>query len=234
MIGKYRDGGYAEFIAIPARSVVPLPEDIPFDQGAIMMCSSATSLHAIHKSKLRTGESVAVFGIGGLGISAVQLAHAFGALDVYAVDTNPEKLRLAAAFGAIPIDASSVPPAEEIRRQTDGRGVDVALELVGLPETAMQTVHSLAVFGRAVLVGLTDVPFQLNAYRDVILKEAQVVGCSDHLLQELPLLIRLVRRGTLDLSSVITRTVGLDAGAINTTLDAMEEFGSDVRTVIVP
>ena len=74
MIGKNRDGGYAEYIKILERSVVPLPESIPFVQGAVMMCSSATALHAIHKSRLRAGESVAVFGVGGLGMSAIRLA----------------------------------------------------------------------------------------------------------------------------------------------------------------
>src|SRR5580698_10364568 len=104
MIGKHRDGGYAEFARIPARSLFVLPEEIPFVQGAIMMCSSATSLHALRKARLQEGESVAIFGFGGLGFSAVQLAKALGAGDVFAVDLNPGKLRLAAQFGAIPID----------------------------------------------------------------------------------------------------------------------------------
>ena len=95
MIGKYRDGGYAEFIVMPARSVFRLPEEIPFEQGAIMMCSSATSLHALNKARLRAGESVAVFGVGGLGLSAIQLAKVFGAREVFAVDIQPGKLALA-------------------------------------------------------------------------------------------------------------------------------------------
>ncbi len=95
MIGKHRDGGYAEYIAVPARSVVPLPPEIPFPIGAIMMCSTATSFHALRKSRFQPGETNAVYGIGGLGMSAVQLARAFGALDVYAVDINPEKLAMA-------------------------------------------------------------------------------------------------------------------------------------------
>ena len=78
MIGKHRDGGYAEFIVVPERSVFHLPEEIPFEQGAIMMCSSATSLHALRKTRLRSSETIAVFGVGGLGISAIQLAKAFG------------------------------------------------------------------------------------------------------------------------------------------------------------
>ncbi len=234
MIGKYQDGGYAEYIVVPSRNAIPLPEEISFEQGAIMMCSSATSLHALYKADLKPGESVAIFGVGGLGISAVQLARAFGALDVYGVDINGDKLKLAESYGAIPVNASTTDPVAEIKRLSGGRGVDVALELVGLPQTMKQAVLSLGLFGRAVMVGLADKPFEINSYRDVILKEAQIIGCSDHLLQELPLLVELVRRGALDLSSVITRTVPLDAEAINAALDDLETFGPGIRTVITP
>jgi len=234
MIGKYQDGGYAEYIAVPSRNAVPLPDDIPFEQGAIMMCSSATSFHALNKAAVKPGESVAVFGVGGLGISAVQLARAFGALDVYAVDINADKLKLAESYGAVPVNASISDPVAEISRLTGGRGVDVALELVGLRQTIEQAVHSLGVFGRAVLVGIAEQPFELHSYHDIIPKEAQIIGCSDHLLSELPLLVELVRRGVLHLSSVITRTVPLDAEAINAALDDLETFGSEVRTVITP
>ena len=234
MIGKYQDGGYAEYIVVPSRNAVPLPDEIPFDQGAVMMCSSATSLHALHKAGVKPGESVAVFGVGGLGISAVQLARALGALDVYAVDISADKLKLAESYGAITVNASTADPVAEIGRLTGGRGVDVALELVGLRQTVEQAVHSLGVFGRAVLVGIAEQPFEIHSYHDVILKEAQIIGCSDHLLSELFLLVELVRRGVLDLSSVITRTVPLDAEAINAALDDLEAFGPDVRTVITP
>jgi propanol-preferring alcohol dehydrogenase len=177
---------------------------------------------------------VAIFGVGGLGISALQLARAFGAHDVFAVDVNSEKLRLAGRYGAVPVNASEADPVAAITELTAGRGVDVALELVGLPETVEQAVQSLGVFGRAVLVGLSDDSFQLSSYHDVIMKEAQIIGCSDHLLKELPLLVEMVQRGALDLSSVVTRTIPLDAEAINQVLDEMEAFGPDVRTVITP
>jgi 2-desacetyl-2-hydroxyethyl bacteriochlorophyllide A dehydrogenase len=234
MIGKYQDGGYAEYIAVPSHNAVPLPDDIPFEQGAIMMCSSATSFHALNKAEVKPGESVAVFGVGGLGISAVQLARAFGALDVYAVDINADKLKLAESYGAIPVNAATADPVAEIGRLTGGQGVDVALELVGLRQTIEQAVHSLGVFGRAILVGIAEQPFELHSYHDVIPKEAQIIGCSDHLLSELFLLVELVRRGVLDLSAAITRTVPLDAEAINAALDDLEAFGPEVRTVITP
>lgn len=234
MIGKYRDGGYAEYICVPARSVFPLPAEIPFEQGAIMMCSSATSLHALNKGRIKAGESVAVFGVGGLGFSALQLARAFGAGDIFAVDIKLTKLELAKTFGAIPINAAQGDPVAEIKRLTRGRGVDVALELIGLPLTMQQAVRSLAIKGRALLVGITDKTFEVAPYGEVLNKEAEIIGVSDHLAQEIPTLIEWVRRGSLNLSRVITHTIPLEANAINDALDRLEKFGDEVRVVIVP
>lgn len=234
MIGKHRDGGYAEFIRMPARSVFQLPEEIPFVQGAIMMCSSATSLHALRKARLQPGESVAVFGIGGLGVSAIQLARALGASRVIAVDVNPSKLELAASFGAEVMNARATDPIAAIRELTRGQGVDVALELVGLPQTMRQAVMALGIKGRAALVGITDRTFPVSPYHEVINKEAEIIGVSDHLGSELPELIALAQRRQLNLTHVVTRTVALDAAAINTTLDRLEKFSDEVRVVVVP
>lgn len=234
MIGKHRDGGYAEMIAVPGRNAFRLPDEIPFEQGAILMCSSATSLHALNKARLRRGETVAVFGIGGLGVSALQLARQFGAAEVFAVDINPRKLKLAESLNAIPINACVGNPVAEIFELTDGRGVDVALELVGLPLTMRQAVQSLAVLGRAALVGLTRDTFQIAPYSELLNKEAEIIGVSDHLANEIPVLLDLARTAKLDLSGGLIRTVPLEAGVVNTTLDGLEKFGDDVRVVITP
>jgi propanol-preferring alcohol dehydrogenase len=234
MLGHYSDGGFAEYIAVPARNAVLLPDEIPFEHGAIMMCSSSTCLHALRKGRLEGGETVAVYGIGGLGISAVQLAFAFGALDVYAVDINPNKLKMAEKYGAIPVNASSVDPVSEIRRLTGNRGVDLALELIGLPQTMRQSVQSLAIMGRAVIAGLSDKLLEIDTYWELLGKETEVIGSSDHLLTELPLLLELAKRGKLDLSEVVTREVPLDASAINQVLDDLEGFGDHIRAVVVP
>jgi 2-desacetyl-2-hydroxyethyl bacteriochlorophyllide A dehydrogenase len=234
MIGKHTDGGYAEFIAVPARNAVRLPDAVSFEHGAIMMCSSSTSFHALRKARLRPGETVAVFGVGGLGMSAIQLAWIMGALAVYAVDINADKLALAQQFGAVPVDASRGDPVAEIRRLTGGRGVDVAVEVIGLKLTMEQAVRSLAVLGRAVLAGITDRPFEIDSYRDLLGREAEVIGSSDHTHWELEVLVGYARQGRLDLSQVVARTVPLDAGVINATMDALEQFGGEVRTVIVP
>jgi len=234
MIGKHRDGGFAEFIVMPAASLVRLPQEIPFEQGAIMMCSSATSLHALKKARLKPGESVAVFGVGGLGASAIQLAKALGAGKVFAVDIKPAKLELARQFGAIPLNGAECDPVEEISRMTAGRGVDVALELIGLPLTMQQAVRSLAIRGRAALVGITEQQFSVAPYAELINKEAEIIGVSDHLAKELPDLIELVRQKKLVLSDLISRTLSLDAVLVNEALDQLEQFGDEVRVVIMP
>lgn len=234
MIGKHVDGGYAEYIAVPARNAVPLPGGVPFEQAAIMMCSSSTAFHALRKARLGAGDTVAVFGAGGLGMSAIQLARAMGAVQVMAVDINADKLRQAAAYGAIPVDARQADPVDEIRRVTGGRGVDVAIEVIGLPVTMEQAVRVLAVQGRAALAGITDRAIAVDTYHDVVGREAEIIGVSDHLLGELSILVEFVRQGKLDLSNVVARTVPLDATEINRVMDALEEFGGDVRTVIVP
>jgi len=234
MLGKYRDGGYAAYICIPARSAFLLPAEISFAQGAIMMCSAATSLHALYKGKVKPGDAVAVFGVGGLGMAAVQMARCFGAAEIYAVDIKKNKLKIAGGFGAIPINAEESDPVNEIKRLTGGRGVDVALELIGLPQTMKQAVQSLAIYGRAVMAGITERTFEIAPYEELLNKEAEIIGVSDHLAQEIPLLIEWVRHGRLDLSEVVTRTVPLDAAAINSALDQLEVFTDAVRVVIAP
>ena len=92
MIGKHRDGGYAEFVKVPGRNAFVLPGEIPFEIAAIMMCSSATALHALNKARLKPGESIAIFGFGGLGFSALQLARAFDCDQIFVVEINPTKL----------------------------------------------------------------------------------------------------------------------------------------------
>jgi D-arabinose 1-dehydrogenase-like Zn-dependent alcohol dehydrogenase len=234
MLGHYTNGGYAEYISIPARNAIHLSDEIPFEQGATLMCASATSFHALRKSRIVAGETAAVFGAGGLGQSAIQLARAFGALEVYAVDINDDKLNLAAEYGAIPINAKRVNAVEEIKRLTKNKGVDVAIEMIGLPQTMKQAIQCAGVMGRVVIVGLSKALLEIDTYNELLGNEVELIGSNDHLLQELPLLVDMARRKVLDVSRVVTRTVPLEADAINAALDALEKFGSDVRTVIVP
>jgi propanol-preferring alcohol dehydrogenase len=234
MIGKYRDGGYAEFISIPAGSVFHLPDEIPFDQGAIMMCSAATSFHALKKVRLKPGETLAIFGIGGLGTAAIQIARWMGALEVYAVDINTKKLEVAEHFGAIPIDPQDADPVEQIKTCTHGRGVDVALELIGLQQTMENAIQVVSVFGRVGLVGLSNQTINIDPYNQLLMREAEIIGVADHLAKEIPTLIELVRLGYLDLSKVISKRVPLDERIINRVFDQLDSYSHEGRIVITP
>jgi len=232
MIGHHIDGGYAEYIAVPERNAIPLPDEILFEEGATLMCASATAFHALHKGRVKAGETVAVFGVGGLGLSAIQLAKAMGAVEVYAVDIQQEKLELASEYNAIPIDASRVDAVEEIRKLTNGKGVNVSLEMIGLRKTMEQSIACVGNLGRAVMVGLNSQPIEINTYMHVLGKEAEIIGSNDHLLSELPLLVDMAHRKILDTSRAVSQTIPLDADKINQRLDNLENFTNDVRVVI--
>lgn len=232
MIGHHRAGGWAEFLAVPARNAVPLPAGIPFAHGAVAMCSSATAFHALMRGRLGKGDRVAIFGIGGLGMSAVQLARALGAAQVFAVDLDPRKLQLAESFGAVPVRAGVGDPVGAIRQHTGGQGVDVALELIGLPLTMEQSLKVLAVHGRAVVAGLATKPMAVDSYRDLLGREAELLGANDHLKSELPELLGLIEKGAVNLERVVERRVPPDAGAVNGILDDLDRFAAPTRTVI--
>jgi 2-desacetyl-2-hydroxyethyl bacteriochlorophyllide A dehydrogenase len=234
MIGKHRDGGYAEFIKVPGRNVFVLPDEVPFEVGAIMMCSSATALHTLKKARLKSGDSVAIFGFGGLGFSALQLSQSFGCQEIYVVDINSAKLASAAAHGAVPIDATKGDPVQQIRETTGGKGVDVSIELVGSALTMGQAVRCLGVLGRAALVGLTAESMSVLAYTELINNEAEIIGVSDHLAAELPLLMEFARSAKLRFPQGTLRCVDLDAGQINLALDALEKSTDHIRSVIAP
>ncbi|HAV78828.1 MAG TPA: alcohol dehydrogenase [Anaerolineae bacterium] len=234
MLGHHVDGGYAQYVAVPARNAIPLPDEIPFEEGATLMCASATAFHALHKGRVKAGETVAVFGVGGLGMSAIQLAKAMGAVEVFAVDIKQDKLEMSSEYNAIPIDADRVDAVEEIRKLTKGKGVDVSLEMIGTRKTMEQSIECVGNLGRAVMVGLNQQPIEVNTYMQVLGKEAEIIGSNDHLLSELPLLVDMARRKILDTSRVVSNVIPLDADKINQRLDELENFTNDVRVVIAP
>jgi propanol-preferring alcohol dehydrogenase len=234
MVGKHVSGGYAEYVIAPARNAIPVPDSVSSPAAAIMMCSTATAFHALNKARISAGDTVAVFGAGGLGASAIQLAKACGAIQVFAIDIDHEKLKAAQQRGAQPIDPALGAPATQILDATHGRGVDVALEFAGLPVTQEQAVASLAVQGRAALAGIGDRPFTVSGYPMMINREREIVGVSDHLRHELVTLMEFARTGLLDLDTVVTDTIPLDPGQINARLDALAGFHGSMRSVIVP
>lgn len=234
MLGKHRDGGYAEYVVAPACNAIPIADNVSAAAAAIMMCSSSTAFHALRKARVHAGDRVAIFGAGGLGMSAVQLAQLCGATEIFAVDTDAKKLAAAEQYGAHPINPANGAPERQLRDATQGGGVDVVLEFAGLPVTQEQALAALAPQGRLALAGITRTPFKVDSYGAVINREAEIIGVSDHLRSELVTLMEFTARGRLDLESVIADRLPLDAAEINRRLDALAGFHGYTRSVITP
>jgi propanol-preferring alcohol dehydrogenase len=232
MLGKDRDGGYAQRIVVPAYNAIPIPDEVKSDVAAIMMCSTATAYHALRLGNIQKGDSVAVLGFGGLGVSAAQLARALGASEVFAVDVVPEKLELAAKFGATPLDARETPVHKAILGATDGKGVDIVLEFTGNETVAHGGLRSLSPGGRLMIVAINLRKFEFNPFTDLLVRERHIIGCSDHTRAELVELMELARTGQIDMSRAITRTVPLETDAVNGALDDLEKGSGHLRTVI--
>ena len=170
MIGKELDGGYAEKIVIPAVNAIPIPDRVPFEEAAIMMCSTATVLHALRLAAFRPGETLAILGFGGLGFSALKLAQFLGAGRIIAVDAVPSKLEMAHFLGA---------------ETGELKDVDVALELSGHAPLCLEGIRSLAHGGRMMLVAINLRALTFDAYADMLVHERRIIGCSDHTRDEL-------------------------------------------------
>jgi propanol-preferring alcohol dehydrogenase len=230
MLGLDRQGGYAEAIVVPARNAHHIPDEVSTEAAAVMMCSSSTSLHALRRADIAPGMSVGVFGAGGLGMSAIQIAQALGAGPVLAIDINPVKLKAAQDLGAVPIDGNG-----DVIAAIHGAvpaGIDVGLELVGSADLMRTIVGSLAPGGRAVAVGITHREFGLDPYRDLIKREASIIGAADHFAAEIDELLGMAASGTIDPGQFITNRIGFDLGEVNRALDRLAAFGDDIRTVI--
>lgn len=220
MLGKEVDGGYAERIVVPANNAVPIPDEVSFEQAAIMMCSTATAHHALNLSALAKGESVAILGFGGLGVSAVQLARMRGAGEIFAIDVVAQKLELAKSFGATPVGRGALPPA------------DVVLDFAGHAPTTLAALRALKQGGRLIVVAINLRQLEIDPYADVLAKERRIIGCADHTREELVELMQFARDGRIDLSRAITRTVSLDTNEISEVLDDLDRGTSHLRTVI--
>jgi threonine dehydrogenase-like Zn-dependent dehydrogenase len=137
-------------------------------------------------------------------------------------------------LGAVPIDARDTSAVAQIRDATNGRGVDVALDLIGAPAITLQSMQMLAVQGRAVAVGIHPGVTEVPVYRTILGPEAELIGANDHLLTELHELIAFAQSGALSFRDINIDAVSLDAAAVNGVLDALDTYTAPFRSVIIP
>lgn len=232
--GMARDGALAEYVAAPARSLVPLPEAVPFDIGAIVTDGVATPFHALRaRGGLRAGESVGIFGCGGLGSHAIALARLMGAAPIIAVDLDPAARERALALGAdVALDPSGDDVAKAVRTAAAG-GLDLAVEFVGLPDTVELALRCLGKRGRAVVVGVGPARASLPPLVAFVGREQSVLGSFGADSADSRDLYALIAAGRLDLSGSISARYPLsEADAALQHL--ARERGRVVRIVVEP
>lgn len=213
-IAMYSMGGLAEYAVTPDTSVFHLPESVPLTDAAIVGCSIFTAYGAVrNQADVRPGQSVAVFAVGGVGTQVLQMARAFGAAQVIAVDIRGDKLEKALEMGATHVvnGASEDAPAR-VRELANGRGVDVAIEALGSPITVRQAFESVRDGGKVVLIGIAavgvEVPLEITRF---VRRGITVVGSyGAKARSDMPEVVELVRRGAVDTSAPITRRYTLD------------------------
>lgn len=233
VLGVHTDGAFAEYLKVKPAMLMRLPDHVPFEQGAIISDALATPFHALTgRGHLAPGESVAVFGCGGLGIHAVQIARLCGASKIIAVDIRPAALERARRVGAdIVIDASREEPYPRILELTGG--VDLAVECIGQAETVRQAARSLRRGGRAVVVGLGPERLQLFQVNMLAFWEISLIGSFGSAGDECERLLALVASGRLDLSESIS--VRLPLAEVNRGLEILRDKVDDpVRVIIEP
>ena len=231
MPGNHVHGGFAEFLAVPAKELVRLPPELPLERACVIADAVSTPYHAVkQRGQVRAGDTVAVVGCGGVGLNVVQCAALAGAT-VIAVDLNDARLALAKRMGARhTINPTATERVDkDVRKLTDG-GVDVAFEVVGNPKTIDLAFNLLRKGGRLVVIGFSPEAVPINAAK-LMFYELELVGslgCGGGLYPEI---VALVASGRIDLEPIVSGTFPLDR--INEGFDRLRR-GEGVRWVVAP
>lgn len=206
-------GGMAEFAIVPQAAVFSLPAGLPLEESCLLGCAIMTAYGAIrNQAELRRGQSVAVVGAGGVGENIIQMARHFGAGRIIAVDVRGDKLEAARRMGAGEgVDASKEDPVARVAALTGGRGVDVAFEALGRPETVEQAFRMTADGGRTVVVGVSPAGAAARIELGRLVRRGiQLMGCFGcRVRADMPVVIGLAARGEVDVKASVTRRFGL-------------------------
>ncbi|MHC3389659.1 zinc-binding dehydrogenase [Streptomyces lavendulocolor] len=206
---------FAEETVVPAGCVLPAPDGVPLTDAALLGCAVLTGYGAVHHSaRVREGESVVVFGVGGVGLATLQAARIAGAGTIIAVDVSPEKEELARQAGATEYLVASETTAKEVRKLTGGHGADVAVECVGRAVTIRTAWDSTRRGGRTTVVGIGGKEQQVSFHALEIFHWGRTLsGCvygNSRPAEDLPAIAAHIRAGRFDLGALVTERISLD------------------------
>ena len=175
VFGATGDGAHAKYMKVPARTNVPLPDELSFEEGAAVSCGTGTAYGALKRIDVSGRDTLAVFGQGPVGLSATLLGVAMGAR-VIAVDIAAERLALAKQFGAdAVINSRETDPVKAVMDLTHGEGAEATMDCTGLPEPRVAAVRSTATWGRMCFVGEGGAT-SIDVSRDLIRKQLTLVA----------------------------------------------------------
>ncbi|MCK4645909.1 MAG: zinc-binding dehydrogenase [Candidatus Aminicenantes bacterium] len=232
MLGNHIDGAFAEYTKVPAKDCQHLPEELPLEESSIIADAISTPYHAVkNRAQVRPGDSVVVFGCGGVGINVVQVASAAGA-SVIAVDIVDNKLDMAKKLGAQHTinssDKEDKALLKEIRTLTGG-GADIAIEAIGNPKTIELASAAVKAGGLHCQVGYTHHSVPMNAGR-LMFREIEIKGSLGCRPVDYPKIIEMVKTGKIQLEPVVTHKFKLED--IDKAFDLMRK-GESLRSIIV-
>jgi S-(hydroxymethyl)glutathione dehydrogenase/alcohol dehydrogenase len=224
---------YAERMLVHSNAIVKIRDDMPLDRAALIGCGVTTGVGAVlNTARIEPGSTVAVFGMGGVGLSAIQGARIAGARMIIGVDVHDHKLETAYELGAThTINASHSDPVKEIRELTSG-GVEYAFEAIGLKKAAEQCFDSLRAGGTATIIGMIPVGQKIELDGSVFLREKKIQGSSmgsNRFKVDMPKYIDFYMQGRLKLDEMITRRMALED--LNEAMRAMKA-GEVARQVL--
>lgn len=225
---------FAERMVVPENATVKVREDAPLDKLSIMGCAVATGVGAVvNTAKVEAGSSVAVIGIGGVGLNVVQGAALAAADPIIAIDVLERKLEMAQQFGATHlVNAGREDPVEAVRALT-GKGADYAFEVIGNPEAISQAFDMVHAGGEAIMVGVSPFGSKTSVDTGGLLTEKVLRGCLYGSIRprvDIPRFIDLYVAGRLKLDELVSRTFPLEG--INDAFAAMKA-GEVARSVVV-
>lgn len=227
---------FCQYSVVPEGALLRLDAKVPLDRAALLGCAVVTGVGAVnHAARVQPGDSVAVFGAGGVGLNVIQGAALAGAATVVAVDVHESKLNLARRFGAThAVNGSTGNAVEAVRSLTNGRGVDHSFDAVGTPDTARQAYDVLAKLGKLVVLGISPAGAEVRLpLGPTVVEERQILGSfygSGNPREDIPALADLYQQGRLKLDELLTRRYPIEQ--INEAYAALER-GEVARSVVV-